>query len=186
MKKSILLVLITAIVFTGIGAFAAIEYQADEIGYGNGTVKDAIDDLYTKTNKDLIFGTKLNAYNIGDRTVNRSNSLQLSKGKYIVYLVNADTYTESSKNDSVYYSGNSINLQCNSCEKQMISQDGFNIKATAAIKANTFLANVVHIKAYYVEITADTDILSFTNVSGADPGLDILTLGISISAIPIS
>ena len=42
--------LITAIIFTGIGVFATIGYQADEIGYGTGTVKDAIDDLYTTAN----------------------------------------------------------------------------------------------------------------------------------------
>lgn len=50
MKKYILTILVTAIVFTGIGAFAAIKYQADEIGYNNTTVKDAIDILYTTQN----------------------------------------------------------------------------------------------------------------------------------------
>ena len=53
MKKNILLIVITAIIFTGIGVFATIGYQADEIGYGTGTVKDAIDDLYTKVKPDM-------------------------------------------------------------------------------------------------------------------------------------
>lgn len=48
MKKNILLMIVTAIIFTGIGVFATIQYQADEIGYGTGTIKDAIDDLYSK------------------------------------------------------------------------------------------------------------------------------------------
>ena len=50
MKKNILLMIVTAIIFTGIGVYATIQYQADEIGYGTGTIKDAIDDLYTTQN----------------------------------------------------------------------------------------------------------------------------------------
>ena len=48
MKKNILLMIVTAIIFTGIGVYATIQYRADEIGYGTGTIKDAIDDLYSK------------------------------------------------------------------------------------------------------------------------------------------
>ncbi len=57
MKKYILPILITAIVFTGIGVFATIEYQADEIGYGTGTIKDAIDDLYDKADECSVGGS---------------------------------------------------------------------------------------------------------------------------------
>ena len=46
-----MLIVVTALIFIGIGVFATVSYQASEIGYANGSVKDAIDDLYTKTPK---------------------------------------------------------------------------------------------------------------------------------------
>ena len=49
MKKTIITVIITAIICIG-GTALAYSYTANEIGYGNGTVKDAIDDLYTTAN----------------------------------------------------------------------------------------------------------------------------------------
>lgn len=63
MKKYIIGFILGAIVFAGIGVYAAIKIQADEIGYKEGTVEDALNDLYSKTNNSkktclYVSGTK--------------------------------------------------------------------------------------------------------------------------------
>ena len=52
-KSRIFLVIITAIIFMGVGVLAA-NINADEIEYNNGTVKDALDTLYDVTNKEIL------------------------------------------------------------------------------------------------------------------------------------
>ena len=55
MKKYIIGFVLGTIIFTGIGAYATIKMQADEIGYGDDdkTVADALDDLYSKANSSI-------------------------------------------------------------------------------------------------------------------------------------
>ena len=110
MKKNIILVLITAIIFTGVGAFANNLITAEQINYNeNTTVKDKIDDLYTRQTdtidaKDTQITnlqnqiTQLNNesiwdklaltptfnYSIGYRTGPKTISLDVAKGNYIV------------------------------------------------------------------------------------------------------
>lgn len=115
LKNRIFIFFMGMIIAGSITAYATSQIMSSQVTYNNTTVDLVLDDLYTKANRELTFGTKLNAYNIGDRTVERSKTLQLNKGKYIVYLVNADTYTEGSKGNSIYGSSSSTNLQCNSC-----------------------------------------------------------------------
>lgn len=47
-KSRVFIIIICAIVFTSIGVIAANTISASSISYGNGTVEDAIDDLYQK------------------------------------------------------------------------------------------------------------------------------------------
>ena len=48
LKSKIFLFILTAIIFTGIGVFAATTVSSHDITYKNTTVEDAIDDLYSK------------------------------------------------------------------------------------------------------------------------------------------
>ena len=48
-KNSLLTFVIGLIIAGSIGVYASIKIQSSEIGYKDGTVEDAIDDLYTKT-----------------------------------------------------------------------------------------------------------------------------------------
>ena len=51
-RNPIFTFLLGIIIFAGINTYASIKAQADEIEYSSGvTVKDKIDDLYTKVNK---------------------------------------------------------------------------------------------------------------------------------------
>ena len=49
LKSRLILLIVVAIIFTGIGV-VAIGVKASDIEYKNGTVQDAIDDLYTRAN----------------------------------------------------------------------------------------------------------------------------------------
>ena len=88
MKKYILTILVTAIVFTGIGVFATIEYQADEIGYGTGTVKDALDELYLG---GKAITTKLNEINTTGQVSLTGNTQKVLYVALFTYVSNGNT-----------------------------------------------------------------------------------------------
>ena len=134
MKKNILLMIVTAIIFTGIGVFATIGYQADEIGYGTGTVKDAIDDLYDKVNAasnspsgllwtnetpDAVFADQtisldLSGYDFVFVKFQNRNDAVDSKHKYTEYQVlNIDNTQSAIKMISTKASGDQYNLTRN-------------------------------------------------------------------------
>ena len=94
MKKYILSILITAIVFTGIGVFATIQYQADEIGYGTGTVKDALDELY-RGGKAIT--TKLNEVNTTGQVTLTNNTQKVLYAALFTYVGNGDTNIASNR-----------------------------------------------------------------------------------------
>lgn len=48
--KVFVAIILTAIICISVTAYAAIRIQADEIGYKDGTVEDALNDLYTQIN----------------------------------------------------------------------------------------------------------------------------------------
>ena len=102
MKKNILLVIVTAIVFAGIGAFAAIQYQANEIGYGNGTVKDAIDDLYTKSS----FGNATSSDILNNKTA-LVNGEQVTGS--ITTFTPSSSYTPTTSSQTISTSGKYVN-----------------------------------------------------------------------------
>lgn len=54
-KSKLFLVLITAIIVGSVGVYAGTKINANDISYDSThTVKDKIDDLYTKTNKEIL------------------------------------------------------------------------------------------------------------------------------------
>lgn len=59
-KSNLFFFLLGAIIFTGVGAFAAIKIDADKVNYSEGvTVKDKIDDLYTKVKPNYTGSTTI-------------------------------------------------------------------------------------------------------------------------------
>lgn len=63
MKKNILFFMLGLIIAGSVGVYAAIKIQADEIEYKDGTVEDALNDLYSKANNSkktclYVSGTK--------------------------------------------------------------------------------------------------------------------------------
>ena len=58
LTNRIFLVITTAVICISVTAYAAMELQADQISYGTGTIKDAIDDIYdTISHRETVLWT---------------------------------------------------------------------------------------------------------------------------------
>lgn len=91
MKKNILLVVITTIICVSMTTFA-YSYNANDIGYKNVSVKDALDDLYTeKSFSEASFLGKTTA--IGNTTTTYTFDKDVDLGLVIVSASNDTTNT---------------------------------------------------------------------------------------------
>ena len=60
MKKYLIGFILGAIIFASISVYAVIKIQADEIGYNDTTVDQALNDLYTTANKEILNNLTVN------------------------------------------------------------------------------------------------------------------------------
>ena len=194
-KSHIFAFVLGAILFSGITGVAAYTMLASDIGYtpedstwkkSNGeditNVKDAIDELYNKSNEKIKFGTPLYSQNLGDASSNRISTLDLPKGKYLVLA----TFGLGSGYTSASYSNNeddTINLNCNNCEQTKISGKIYNISASVSIINDFYSYGVVRNTLYYVEINNSNDTI---NIQWN--GIDNTQIGqiIALQAVPIN
>ena len=87
LTSRIFLVVLTAIIVATGSVYATIRIQADEIEYQDGTVEDALNDLYGKTSEDIVDKLDLTTnfvYSYGYRTGPKSISINLADGDYLV------------------------------------------------------------------------------------------------------
>lgn len=101
MKKIIFAFILGAVIFSTITAIAVTQINANQITYTkNGTdttVDAALNDLYTEANKDILTRLNLSSSKIttndsyGFRIPNRSTTLDLTTGSYLVVVAYHDT-----------------------------------------------------------------------------------------------
>lgn len=100
-KSRIFLVIITAIIFMGVGVLAA-NINADEIEYNNGTVKDALDTLYDVTNKEILnkFDLYLRAWGYSNTNLFQSDLDNIANDSQIKQNYTYFKITNITKNNS--------------------------------------------------------------------------------------
>lgn len=181
MKKNIILVLITAIICIS-GTVLATNISADQIQYDeNTTVKDKLDDLYDKANREPQFGTALYSNSSGDQLASRTGSLNLTKGKYIVLVGLVSAYLQSTT-ESKTISG--VPLTCsNDCTTQKISSYGVAQTSSAKSADSNYSKLGVQTSIYYVKLNSNSGTVSYTYNTDA---YNTVANSIIIHAIPIS
>lgn len=208
MKKNILLVLI-GIVIGITSTVLASNYLASEVVYNDTTVDSALDELYTRTDTTITnlnnqieelnnnmsntiamntFGTPLYHELYGNGDGNRTASINLSKGKYLVVATNGYGWTsgnittpESNENyqsDSVSYKNNIIT--CTNCDKTYLS-GYYNLGASTVLKSNVY-AHLSMANSVYIVNMKSSGNVSINSTINADHARH----AISIIAIPIN
>ena len=150
-----------AIVFGSVGTYAAYSVLADNIGYtpkdntwkkANGeditNVKDAIDELYSKTTGPIINKidfTKEKNISYGNWLTSRSVSLNLSSGSYIIILEQIDSYSSSSQSTTSVNNNitSSSDLVYSNGTCEIIDGDSVSIGSTSS-----FATTGVYVTAY--------------------------------------
>ena len=142
-----------ALIFGGIGVYAAIKIQADEIGYKDGTVEAALNDLYDKADGKL--GQTYSSFNFGhERLTNMSTTInQLPKGKYLCYA----NYSAASRiADEANYesSGNSTVINVSGCDSISDVKKHFDVYGGATTINNGY--NLIQDQKYIFECNLDS------------------------------
>lgn len=163
-----------------------VEYDNSKSGLTSNNVEEAINELYgSASNKMAIntFGNALYAESMGARIANRSTSLQLSRGRYIVTASHETGSAITSRSASSSIAGEVLNLNCNSCNKLLISGRHKNATATAQAYSGYYLSANNIILNYFIEVLSDSDTISISyNVSANNK----IGQSIALQAIPIN
>ena len=198
-KNPIFTFIIGAIIFSSITAIAVTQINANQVSYTDSNNREikldkALDEVYANLDTKKVlnsFGTTQYATSQGSKIAPRNVSLQLTKGKYIVFdykghnwRTTATTYQSTFgaiENASTSYK----NLACesNSCIINDIS--GYaNMIMPAKDSSNYYNQLIVEAFVYYVEIKEVIDTLSASeNAGGAD---NYMSQFDTLIAIPIN
>ena len=183
MKKNIVFFMLVAIMFTSIGVYAGTRISAADIDYNDTTVEAAINDLYLEAYKNITFATSLYNQSQGEKIANRSTSLTLSNGDYIVIALSNFGSAATSKNTSVAASTQTISCN-NGCTKQKIAGRDYKGFAKDMINSTSYLNGHLDISVFYVKVNSASDTITSVS-SNANYSNTKLGETVALQAIPI-
>lgn len=169
--KNPIFTFILGILICGVGVYAANTYSADSIDYTTDknnevkNVKMALDDLYGKkiTFGEASYSNTMSSYS----TTSQRHSQELTKGKYLVLLIDDGALFE---NSTVSTSGTSnYELKClsNNCDITELSNKYYYRTGTSKFSGVNYYITVSNTNIlYYVEITDDSDTIYFDFSAG--------------------
>ena len=179
-KVSIISFILGAIIFGSVGVLAS-QIFARDIKYNDTNVESALNDLYSKANKEITFGTAEYSNNNSDNVGNKSTSLNLSKGKYIINVI----VGIGSLNDASLNLANNVTLplNCTNCTTQKISGKEYVYTASGIFYDGQHTFAITSNTMYYVEVTADNETITY---SRTDSPNSIISNIIALQAVPIN
>lgn len=192
--KFILGVLV-GILISGITVYAVnissnnVEYDNTNSGLQSNNVEGAINELYQGVSAKLpinTFNSALYKETLTTRTTAPTDTtLDLSKGKYIVVLVNNTLFTPSASNNRV--ESQSIGLSCtsNNCIINLLSNRYFVKSGTSKYTTNNYIASNLWVSTYYIQINEETDVIH-NYFYGSPSTMTTIPHIYSIQAIPIN
>lgn len=173
-KNRIFLVVLTAIVFTGVGVIAANTINASQVVYTNRSnedvpLKSALDNVYNNLDTKIAlntFGDPQYATSYGNRIADRTVTTEITKGKYIVvdykgYNWSTAATTWPSEHNANLTNSTYDNLACASGNCTITNLARYYNRVRPSNKYNSeYLQLSIMTYAYYVEIREDTDTIS--------------------------
>lgn len=163
--KTILAIVITAVVCTTIGVIAG-NINANQVTYTKDntdiSVSSALDNLYSNLETKMAinaFGNALISSSYGDRIANRTTSQQLNKGKYIVIDYKGFDYSAPGYPTSATHVNwigyRTLKCSSNNCTLNLLADYMHSIKASLN---NDHV--VGYIDVYFLEVVDDSDTIS--------------------------
>lgn len=193
LKNPILMFILGFMIASSIGAYATIKMQASEVKYKNQNVETALNYVYANLDTKKIlnsFGSPIYATSQGERIKPRTVTMQIPKGKYIVFdykghnwRVNTTTYPSGYGTTSINNSYKNLACESNNCIINNLT-GYWNRIMPSLDSSNYYNQIVVESFAYYVEITEDTDTLSAREDDGSPAST--MSQFDTIVAIPIN
>lgn len=168
LKNRVFLVIITAIIFTGVGIYAETKINASEIKYidkdNNETTVDAVlDDLYDLSNNyDLTFYEPSSW--MGARTASKSITKKIQKGKSLLFVAeSAGAGNTSISNTEITYMNFTISNDNSEC--QLIANKGYRATASATNTSggSNYNQQYTVIAIYYCNASQDRNITILAN-----------------------
>ena len=190
-NKKIILGILIGILFSGVGVYAATTYLASDVTYTPSNkdwnvdnVKNALDDLYSKNDDTISFGTPIQSSSQGPRIATRTTSITLNKGKYIVSaIISGSSMNSSSASSSDTTTKFEILCDSNSCNYISLSNFLSSASATTQLCSGGGYNNVNIVNSlYYIEILKDNTVLTGTKSTSE---WNAVTSSAILQAIPI-
>ena len=148
-------------------------------------VQDAIDVLYNKANRDIIYGNPLFNASFGDQLSSRTAELELNKGSYIVMAIAVLANHAVSVEEQVSVKDNAFSVLCSSNNCNVVKIDGNKTSGTASTAHNdSYVALSTRSYLYNVNINENTDTLRFTQNTFGDRTFN--RADVHLLAVPIS
>ena len=171
--KVFIAIILTAIICISGTAYAAIRIQADEIGYKNGTVEDALNDLYSSVGAEI--GSLHSSYSYGNtRLAENTTTLQLTKNKYICEAIYAETNSNSSQQSLVNENHSGVsNLSISGCDTiKHLGEKGIAV-GTQITMGNQYVIVDLFKKVFTCEVDSTKNITVTYSTSAAWPAVQI-------------
>ena len=182
LKSRIFLVIVTALVFTGIGVFAD-NILASQVIYNSTTLDTALNTLYNMANGVYTSNNIISNKSQGNGESTRTTSITLNKGRYIIMTTNAlswnSTSSTSSSNDVT-----STGLTCtNNCTISLL-YGWYNEPHSSNMTNNSYMTSALLGRMLYVIVTEDnTEVTASCTTGHSNPS--VLAQAIQISALKV-
>ena len=190
-KSNIFSFIFGLIVMACIGVVYAI--NADQIEYGTGTLEDALDELYSKSDEKIImntFGETQYSASYGNATTSQTGSLTLDKGKYLIVVGKGDAYNASASTGTTGKSLSDVVIDCSdNCSSITALYGYYNIvkgTSSAVTTTTTFSSAFAYSYLYYIEVLNDNSVITATHNYAGTVEKNRVGSYIVLAAVPIN
>ena len=196
MKNKILshlfMFIIGGLIFGSIAVYASTKAGANEIEYtpkdstwNVSSVNEALNSLYESAgDSNPTFGTPFFNQSQGDLLPNRTTSLKLDRGKYLVVAI-FNQGTVRPNNSVSNHADSQIPMTCEKdCEKEFLYGKAYQSTASAKAYSIYYLRGIINMSMYYVKINSESDTLTIT--FNEDTNNNQVGQAVILQAIPIS
>lgn len=169
--KLIIGTIIGIILISGISVYATSQYLASQVTYRDGkTVEEALNELYNKGNADI---NKDNIYfseNYGSNTASKTTSLNLTKGKYIVFISFGQSWlmeTIPSNYNTTIDESDLIEISSQSNNCNIVALKGFKRAQSGSKEGSIYTIDRLCTRTYYIDVKEDSDTITH-NYTGSN------------------
>ncbi len=186
-KSPICMFVLGLVLATCISVYAI---TASQVTYNDTPLDEVLDGVYSNLNSKMAlntFGTPVTNYSIGNANTDKTTTLTLNSGKYLLVAIHGNSY-ETGNTDHSTGNLNGIVAECTSGSCSTMQRlYGYHISTAGALHSNRAAKGQTWAYIYYVEVLENDTVISTTyHYSGSvTPKTDVGAHAV-LSAIPIN